>query len=74
MAERGTNERRRVLKAAKIVWNSGSSVLDCTLRNVSKTGAMLEMVNTISVPDEFELRWDRQRAAAALHCGAAKAG
>ena len=58
MTERRTNDRQRVLKAAKIVWNKGSSVLDCTMRNISKSGAMVEVVNTLSVPDEFELRWD----------------
>ena len=58
MTERRTSERRRVLKAAKIVWNKGNSVLDCTLRNVSKGGALIEVINTMSVPAEFELRWD----------------
>ena len=58
MAERRSSERRRVLKGAKIVWNNGSSVLDCTMRNVSKGGAMLEVTNTMSIPEEFELRWD----------------
>lgn len=58
MTERRSSERRRVLKAAKIVWNKGSSVLDCTLRNVSKGGALIEVINTMSIPDEFELRWD----------------
>ena len=58
MTEHRTNERRPVLKGAKIVWNRGGSVLDCTLRNVSNTGAKLEVFNAISVPDEFELRWD----------------
>jgi hypothetical protein len=65
MAERRTDERRRVVKAGKIVWNKGSSVLDCTVRNVSKTGAMLEVLNGLTVPEEFELRWnnnvERQR-------------
>ena len=58
MAERRTNERRQMKKTAKIVWNNGSSVLDCTLRNVSKTGAMMEVMSALTVPKEFELRWD----------------
>jgi hypothetical protein len=33
MAERRIDERRRVLVAGKIVWNKGSSVLDCIVRN-----------------------------------------
>jgi hypothetical protein len=58
MAERRTIERRQMQKAAKIVWNNGSAVLDCTLRNVSKTGAMMEVPSALTVPEEFELRWD----------------
>jgi hypothetical protein len=57
MPERRTDERRRVLKAGKFVWNEGGSVLDCTLRNVSKTGALLGVVNAVAVPEKFELHW-----------------
>jgi hypothetical protein len=56
MPERRTDERRRVLKAGKIVWNEGGSVLDCTLRNVSKTGALLGVVNAVAA-EKFELHW-----------------
>ena len=58
MTERRSSERRKVSKAAKIVWNSGRSVLDCSLRNISKGGALIEVENTLSIPEEFELRWD----------------
>jgi len=47
-----------VLVAGKIVWNKVSSVLDCIVRNVSKGGAMMEVWGALTVPDEFELRWD----------------
>jgi hypothetical protein len=57
MAERRTSERRRALRAGKIVWNNRGSVLDCTVRNVSETGAMLEVLSALEVPREFELRW-----------------
>jgi hypothetical protein len=58
MEERRTNERRRALRAGKIVWNKGGSVLDCTVRNVSKTGVLIGVLSVVTVPDEFELRWD----------------
>jgi hypothetical protein len=58
MAEQRTNERRRMLKAGKIVLNKGGSVIDCTVRNTSKTGALIGVVNATTVPAEFELRWD----------------
>ena len=66
MAEKRTNERRRALKGGKIVLNNGVSVIDCTVRNVSKTGALIGVPTAALVPGEFELRWDgnRQRCVA----------
>jgi hypothetical protein len=58
MAEKRTSERRRALRAGKIVWNKGGSVIDCTVRNISKTGALIGVLSAITVPEEFELRWD----------------
>jgi hypothetical protein len=58
MAEKRTTERRRTLRAGKIVLNEGSSVIDCTVRNTSKTGAQIGVPNAVTVPEEFELRWD----------------
>jgi hypothetical protein len=56
MSERRTRERQRVLKGGKIVFNNGASVLDCTVRNVSGTGACLMVVNALAVPAEFDLQ------------------
>jgi hypothetical protein len=64
MEERRTNERRRALRAGKIVWNKGGSVLDCTVRNVSKTGVLIGVLSVVTVPDEFELRWEVTHGAA----------
>jgi hypothetical protein len=50
-------DRRRTLKAGKIVFNRGGSVIDCTMRNVSKPGATLCLPNAVTVPQKFELRW-----------------
>ncbi|HEY0442153.1 MAG TPA: PilZ domain-containing protein [Xanthobacteraceae bacterium] len=53
------NQRRsarvRTLKTAKIVFNNRSSVLDCTVRNVSKEGALLLVASPLGIPDVFEL-------------------
>jgi hypothetical protein len=51
-------DRRRRLKGGKIVFGRGGSVIDCTVRNVSKTGALLNVQNAVTVPQKFELRWD----------------
>ena len=47
--------RQRVLKGAKIIFNNGTSVLDCIARNVSDGGAALQLPDTGSVPAEFVL-------------------
>jgi hypothetical protein len=50
-----TNPRSRVLKSAKIVGDNNWSVLDCTVRDLSATGAKLICGDTISVANEFKL-------------------
>jgi hypothetical protein len=57
MSERRRHFRRRVLKAAKISFNRGS-VIDCTVRNISEHGALLQVAWPIGIPDDFELVLD----------------
>jgi hypothetical protein len=45
--------RRRVLKAGSIQFAGGA--IDCTVRNVSETGAALEVVTPLFIPDRFTL-------------------
>jgi hypothetical protein len=45
--------RRRVLKAGSISFGGGS--IDCTVRNISETGAALEVVTPLYIPDQFKL-------------------
>jgi hypothetical protein len=47
--------RRRVLKAAKIVFSSRSSTIECTVRNLSQGGARLMVASVVGIPDSFEL-------------------
>jgi hypothetical protein len=45
--------RNRVLKAGTIEFNGGG--IDCTVRNVSQTGAALDVVSPVGIPKEFTL-------------------
>jgi hypothetical protein len=45
--------RRRVLKAGSISFGGGT--FDCTVRNISETGAALEVVTPLFIPDKFTL-------------------
>ena len=46
--------RRKVLKAGSIVLVNGG-VIGCTIRNLSSTGASLEVTSPMGIPDEFSL-------------------
>ena len=54
MKENRQTPRQRTFKGGKIS-REGFSVLDCVVRNISATGACVEVVSQKSVPDEFEL-------------------
>ena len=45
--------RHRVLKGARIQFGGGS--IDCTVRNISETGAALEVTSPLGIPTEFTL-------------------
>ena len=46
--------RRRALKGASAVL-PGGGVIDCVVKDLSDTGARLQVVNALSVPERFEL-------------------
>lgn len=49
-------ERRRVLKAAQIVFNNRQSTMDCTLRALGETSAEIAVPEAQNVPENFTLR------------------
>jgi hypothetical protein len=53
MNEHRVAPRHRILKAGTISFGGGA--IDCTVRNLSKTGAALEVVTPIFIPDRFTL-------------------
>lgn len=53
--ERRIAPRRRVLKRAKIFINGGVSVFDCTLHDVSSSGARISLGIFQVLPKQFEL-------------------
>lgn len=53
MDEKRKSTRHRVLKAGKIAFSG--AVVDCTVRNLSETGAALDVVSSVGIPDRFTL-------------------
>jgi hypothetical protein len=45
--------RQRVLKGGRILFGGGS--IDCTVRNISDTGAALDVTSPLGIPTEFTL-------------------
>jgi len=55
MEERRRVPRHRTLKSGKIVVQSGRSVVDCTVRNLSTQGALLLVRSLAGIPEKFDL-------------------
>ncbi len=55
MVEARQGDRVRALLRARIIFNNRNSTIDCTIRNISPTGAKIALGNTTSVPAEFDL-------------------
>jgi hypothetical protein len=53
MNEHRAATRHRVLKAGTISFGGGA--IDCTVRNLSETGAALEVITPLFIPDRFTL-------------------
>jgi PilZ domain-containing protein len=53
MVETRNAPRHRVLKAGTIEFGGGG--IDCTVRDLSTTGAALRVTSAIGVPDKFTL-------------------
>jgi hypothetical protein len=53
MNEHRAAPRHRILKAGTISFGGGA--IECTVRNLSETGAALEVVTPLFIPDRFTL-------------------
>ena len=48
--------RRRSLKCGVIAFDGRFSTADCTVRNLTASGASLRLASTAGIPERFELR------------------
>jgi len=55
MIEKRANSRVRTLRSASIIFG-GASTVDCVVRNLSETGACLEVASPVGIPDDFALQ------------------
>ena len=54
-AERRTSPRVKVFKKGKLIHPNNISVFDCTIRDISETGARLTCEQTGMLPNELQL-------------------
>jgi PilZ domain len=53
--ERRSDQRHRVLKGGTLYFNKGYSSLECVIRDLSATGARIQMGETFGVPTRFTM-------------------
>ena len=54
--DRRRSKRRRQYKAAKLIFNDNQSVIDCILRDISGTGARVQLESWFDCPEQVLLR------------------
>jgi hypothetical protein len=72
MIEKRTTQRTRVLKGAVISFHELGTTIDCTVRDLSMTGACLRAASPAGIPNEFNLMLDRDTIT--RHCRVAWRG
>ena len=66
MDEHRIATRHRVLKGGTIAFN-GAAGISCTVRNVSNTGAALDVISPVGIPQSFTLVIDGSDASRPCH-------
>ena len=60
-SDRRVRKRTRVLRNAKIIVPRRSSVIYCTVENITGGGACLKLASTFGVPETFDLTFEHGR-------------
>ena len=67
MTEKRRESRKRTFLKGRIIFNNGTSSMDCLVRDISASGARLALDESMILPDTFELEIPhRDRAFSAL--------
>jgi hypothetical protein len=55
MDERRSSKRWQTVLKGRVLFNNRNSVFDCTIRDLSETGARIYFADVSAIPSEFEL-------------------
>ncbi len=61
MDDRRSSQRWRTVLKGRIVFNNRCSILDCTIRDLSDTGARIYFADISEIPPEFDLEIPNRR-------------
>lgn len=62
MTEQRIQQRNRTFRSGKLVFNNKRSIINCVVKNLSISGACLEVESTGGIPTAFELKLDEADA------------
>jgi hypothetical protein len=87
MIENRSKKRWRTVLKGQVVFNNRSSVLGCSVQDLSEIGACIRFIDAVEVPPEFELEipsrrlrisarliWSREASHGVMFLEKAKAG
>ncbi len=55
MAEVRRSERVRAFLRARIIFNNQNTTIECTIKNISASGAKIEISEALTIPAQFDL-------------------
>jgi hypothetical protein len=61
-----SSQRQRILKTGSISFDRAAAI-DCLVRNISETGALLEIESPVGIPNEFTLVIAKDNVKRACH-------
>lgn len=67
MSDKRSAPRLRSFLKGRVLFNGGQTSLDCLIRDISPTGARLELSASITLPDRFDLYLPHREATCRAH-------
>jgi len=67
MDDKRSSPRLRSFLKGRVVFNGGQTSLECLIRDLSSTGARLELSASITLPDRFDLYLPHRETTSKVH-------
>ena len=67
MNEKRSSPRMRSFLKGRVLFNGGQTSLECLIRDISSTGARLELSASITLPDRFDLYLPHRETTSKVH-------